>query len=158
MLLPRSIFMRNLLLSLAVLMFSLEVSAQTRSPILPPPKAKGYILRAATNFDPLALSPTGEGNYIWYNPGAASFMSATPAPADNISVKNNILTLTWAAGQTKPWTSISSAARDASFYRAWRYGYFEVSMAWDPAEGAWPAIWMRPIQYTMNPNIEAGEL
>jgi beta-glucanase (GH16 family) len=138
---------------LFLMLFGLTASAQN-----PPPQARGYTLVASTNFSPLSLSPDNMGDYIWYNPGGASFMSSTPAPAANISVNNSILTLEWTQGQANPWTTISSAAEDASYYRAWRYGYFEVSMAWDPVVGSWPAIWMRPIQYTENPDIEAGEL
>ena len=138
---------------LFVMLLALTASAQN-----PPPQARGYTLVGSTNFNPLSLSPDNEGNYIWYNPGGASFMSTTPAPAENILASDPGLTLDWTQGQTNPWTSISTAAEDAAYYRAWRYGYFEVRMAWDPAVGAWPAIWMRPIQYTENPGIEAGEL
>ena len=90
---------------------------------------------ASTTFNPLSLSPDNEGDYIWYNPGGASFMSTTPAPAANISVNTSGLNLEWTQGQANPWTTISTAAEDASYYRAWRYGYFEVSMAWDPVVG-----------------------
>jgi len=131
----------------------LAVSAQN-----PPPQARGYTLVASTNFSPLSLSPNNYGNYIWYNPGGASFLSPTPAPTANISTSNSGLTLEWTQGQAVPLTSISTAAEDASYFRTWRYGYFEVRMAWNPVAGAWPAIWMRPIQYTENPGIEAGEL
>jgi len=138
---------------LFVMLLALTASAQN-----PPSQARGYTLVASTNFNPLNLSPDNEGDYIWYNPGGASFMSSIPAPEANISASNSGLTLEWTQGQTNPWTSISTTAEDASHYRAWRYGYFEVRMAWDPVVGAWPAIWMRPIQYTENPGIEAGEL
>jgi beta-glucanase (GH16 family) len=140
-------------LSLFVMLLGLTALAQN-----PPPQARGYTLVGSTNFNPLSLSPDNEGDYIWYNPGGASFMSSIPAPEANISVGNSGLILDWTQGQTNPWTSISTAAEDASYYRAWRYGYFEVNMAWDPVVGSWPAIWMRPIEYTENPGIEAGEL
>jgi beta-glucanase (GH16 family) len=138
---------------LFVMLLGLTASAQN-----PPPQASGYTLVASTEFNPLSLSPNNEGDYIWYNPGGASFMGGIPAPGANVSARNSGLTLAWTRGQTNPWTSISTAAEDASYYRAWRYGYFEVRMAWNPVVGAWPAIWMRPIQYTENPGIEAGEL
>jgi beta-glucanase (GH16 family) len=124
----------------------------------PPPQAAGYSLVFANTFTPFSLSPNDVGNYIWYNPGQPPNLPNVPAPAANISVSNSYLTLNWTKGQKAPYTSISTSASNASYYRAWRYGYFEVSMAWDPVAGSWPAIWMRPVQYILNPNSEAGEI
>jgi beta-glucanase (GH16 family) len=135
---------------LTLLLSALPAMAQT-----PPAQAAGYTLAFSNTFTPFSLSPNSEGNYIWYNPGQPSGVTA---PAANISVSKSILTLDWTKGQKAFYTNISTAASNGSYYRAWRYGYFEVSMAWDPVTGSWPAIWMRPIQYTLNNKVESGEL
>ena len=92
----------------------------------PPPQAAGYSLAFSDDFSTLNLSSNGLGSYNWYNPG---IYWESAAPYSSITDTNSVLTLTWNQGQTPPGdTSISTAAVDGSQYRAWRYGYFEVSM------------------------------
>jgi len=107
------------------------------------------------DFNSLNLSSNGIGTFNWYNPGL--FWEA-PAPYSNISVSNSALDLLWKKGQGTWDTSVSTAAKNASSYHAWRYGYFEVRMRWDTVAGAWPAIWMIPAQGITCGGCEQGEL
>lgn len=123
--------------------------------LTPPPQASGYNLVFADNFNTLNLSPTGYQNYNWYNPGM--FWEA-PAPYSNISATNSILNLIWKNGQGTSDTSISTAAKGGWPYHAWKYGYFEARMRWDTVTGAWPAIWLIPVQGITCGHCEQGEL
>jgi len=126
-----------------------------QSCLAPPPQAFGYRLAFSTDFTPLNLSPNSLGSYTWYNPG---MWWEDPAPYNNIFPHNSVLNLVWTNGQPTPDTSISTAAQDGSSYLGWHYGYFEVRMRWDTVTGAWPAIWMIPIQDIISPGGEEGEL
>lgn len=128
---------------------------QFQSCLAPPPQASGYQLVFSTDFSPLNLSPNSLGSYTWYNPG---MWWETPAPYNNIFLLNSALNLVWTSGQPTADTSISTAAQDGSYYQGWHYGYFEVRMRWDTVNGAWPAIWMIPIQDITSPGGEEGEL
>jgi beta-glucanase (GH16 family) len=121
----------------------------------PPPQAAGYNLSFQDDFNSLNLSPNGYGSYSWYNPGV---WWENAAPYANISATNSILNLNWLKGQSPADTSVSTSAKDGSYHRAWRYGYFEVRMRWDTVTGAWPAIWMIPVQNITNPTGEHGEI
>jgi hypothetical protein len=123
--------------------------------VTPPPQAAGYNLVFSDNFNTLNLSPNGLQSYNWYNPGM--FWEA-PAPYSNISVSNSILNLIWKKGQPSADTSLATAAKNGSYYRAWKYGYFEVRMRWDTVKGAWPAIWLIPVQGITCHGCEQGEL
>jgi len=138
----------------------LRLSRDVNSPngqvcVEPPPQAAGYCLKFSTDFNPLNLSPNGLGSYTWYNPGQ---WWETPAPYTNIFVRDSTLNLVWTRGQPTADTSIATAATDGSYYQGWHYAYFEVRMRWNPVVGAWPAIWMIPIQDITNPGGEEGEL
>jgi hypothetical protein len=130
-------------------------SAASPSCATPPPQASGYCLAFSTNFNPINLSPNSLGSYSWYNPGIPGEASA---PYGNIFVRNGRLNLVWTRGQATPDTSISTAAQNGSHYLGWHYGYFEVRMRWDTVAGAWPAIWMIPVQNITKPSEEQGEL
>ncbi len=132
-----------------------EASATCQSCLAPPPQAAGYCLAFSTNFNPVNLSPNGLGSYNWYNPG---MWWEAPAPYANISISHGTLNLVWTSDQPTPDTSISTTALDGSHYLGWHYGYFEVRMRWDTVIGAWPAIWMIPIQNITKPGEEMGEL
>lgn len=123
--------------------------------LAPPPPAPGYHLAFHDEFDTLSLSPNGYGNYSWYNPG---MYWESAAPYSNIYDNNSILNLDWDRGQSPSDTSIATAAKDGSYYRAWRYGYFEARMRWDTVVGAWPAFWMIPEQGINCNGCETGEL
>lgn len=122
---------------------SAPMSALLRLSELNPPQAFGYHLAFYDDFDSLDLSPNSLGDHVWYNPG---MWWQKPAPYANISAANSILHLRWTRGQSPNNTSIATAAKDGSHHRAWRYGYFETRLRWEPVVGAWPAFWMIPVQ------------
>jgi beta-glucanase (GH16 family) len=109
----------------------------------PPPQAAGYQLVFSDSFDRLSLSSAGYGDYAWYP--AIPWNAALPPPS-LITAKDSALQLTWKKNRGLNDVTISTAAHDASHYRAYRYGYFEARMQWDVTAGAWPAFWMCPIQ------------
>ena len=131
------------------------VVAASSSTISPPPQASGYNLVFSDDFTSLDLSPNSYGNYTWYNPG---MFWQKPAPYSNIAVGDSAVTLTWTSGQSPANTSIATAAKNGSYYRAWRYGYFEARMKWDAVTGSWPAFWMMPVQGITCGKCEEGEL
>src|SRR5579871_1760542 len=120
----------------------------------PPPQAAGYQLVFADDFDSLKLSPDGTGSYDWYNPGV---WWESPAPSSNITASSSTLNLEWTSGQTPCDTSIATASPNGSPALAWRYGYFETRMRWDTVVGAWPAVWLRPVQEFSGAS-ETGEI
>lgn len=93
------------------------------------------------DFHALDLSPDGHGSHTWY-PGI--WFNPPLPPAANITCANSILTLAWTHGQPGPDTSLTTFARDLSFGKSFRYGFFEASMRWKPETGAWPAFWLVP--------------
>ena len=122
--------------------------------ITPPSQASNYSLVFSDDFHSLALSANGTGAFNWYN----GLWWQPPAPASNITVANGILTLAWTRSQSPNDTSITTLSRDAHYYHAWRYGYFEVRMRWDAVRGAWPAIWLLPVQAANTGAVDSGEL
>jgi hypothetical protein len=120
-----------------------------------PPDLAGYKVVFSEDFDSPSVSPTGDGNYAWYN----GIWWEKPSPAANISIADSVLVLNWTKGQTPNDTSITTLSRDATHGHSWRYGYFEVRMRWDTVPGAWPAIWLMPVQHANDHTVkEAGEL
>jgi hypothetical protein len=126
----------------AALVLALGVFAAAPS-LTPPPPAAGYRLVFHDEFDSLDLSPDASGNHAWY---ANVWFNHKPRPIENISASDGILHLKWTLGQKSDDTSIESASPDGRYFHAWRYAYFEARMKWDVVNGAWPAIWLLPIE------------
>ena len=124
------------------------------SATIAPNQASGYTLVFADDFNSLAISPNGSGEFNWYN----GLWWQPPSPSSNFNVANSILTLTWTRGQKPDDTSVTTLSRDGRRYHSWRYGYFEVRMKWDTVRGAWPAIWMLPVEAANGAATSAGEL
>jgi hypothetical protein len=121
-------------------------SAMPTSPTSPtsPAAAAGYHLVFSDDFTSLDLSPDRLGDHRWYD---GYWWEHTVAPASNIFVSDLGLTLVWNDGQGVPDTDISSTAQDASFSRAFQFGYFEARLQWEnQTMGAWPAFWLIPIE------------
>jgi hypothetical protein len=140
----------NLLRKVAALLAILTGMCWAQSP---PPQAAGYTLVWSDDFTTFDLSPNSLGNYTWYNPG---MWWQSPAPSANISALGSILNLIWTRGQSPANTSVATCAKDGSYCRTWRYGYFEARMRWDTVTGAWPAFWMIPKEGHSNAK-EQGE-
>ena len=120
----------------------------------PPPQASDYVLVFSDEFDRLNLSSNGTGVYTWYD----GLWWENPVPSSNVMVANGVLTLRWSRGQKPDATSITTFSHDGTHSKAWRYGYFEVRMRWEAVAGAWPAIWMLPVQHFQNRTTHVGEL
>jgi beta-glucanase (GH16 family) len=152
--------LRRVLISLAfacIATCSCNTAARNIGPnsaTTPPSQASGYTLVFADDFNSLALSPTGSGEFNWYN----GLWWQPPSPPSNFNVANSILTLTWTKGQKPDDTSVTTLSRYGRRYHTWRYGYFEVRMKWNTVRGAWPAIWMLPVEAANGATTAAGEL
>lgn len=125
-----------------------------------PPPASGYRLVFADDFQRLDLSPNGSGAHTWHE---GLWWSEKRAPRRNIAVSGSILSLRWERGQGTSDTSITTFSRDRRHFHAWRYGYFEARMRWQPVPGAWPAFWLLPVQDATGQNKlhgkkESGEI
>jgi hypothetical protein len=120
----------------------------------PPAEASGYRLVFADDFSASSVSPNGTGKFNWYE----GLWWEPPAPASNFLIANGVATLAWSRTQKPDDTSLTSLSRDGRNYHAWRYGYFEIRMKWDPVQGSWPAIWMLPVQNIRDATTQSGEL
>jgi glycosyl hydrolase family 16 len=128
--------------------------------LVPPPQAQGYKLAFADEFDRLDLSPDGRGVHEWYE--GVWFNHQHPS-SQSISAANSMLCLKWGRGQGAVDTSITTFSPHAQNYAAWRYGYFEARLRWDVAKGAWPALWLIPVEDATGQDIydgtkESGEI
>jgi hypothetical protein len=124
-------------------------SASSQAPV----QAAGDRLVFEDNFHPLDLSSDGHGNHRWYN--GVWFHDQLP-PNSNIETSRGYLSIHWTREQGTPETSITTLSRDLRYVRAWRYGYFEARMKWNPVRGSWPAFWMIPVQDAERTNVYAG--
>jgi hypothetical protein len=94
--------------------------------------------------------------HTWYE---GVWFSRQHAPRDHFKISNSTLSLVWNRGQLQPDTTISSFTRHNPHYHAWRYGYFEARLKWQPEEGAWPALWLIPVQAAADDILrESGEI
>lgn len=140
--------------TVAALSFLLVGSAWAQSP---PSQAAGYHLVWEDTFSMLNLCTTNLSGCNWYNPGLW-WESAAGTITDPSGAYVN---LEWASGQANN-TNISTASPNGVYYHDWTYGYFEVSMAFDPTTGSSPAIWMIPVSEiganTSSNGVNYGEL
>jgi len=116
----------------------LKAAGQEIRPPLP-----GYKLSFDEEFDRLDLSADGSGYHTWYE---GVWFNPHHAPLSNILNASSELSLVWTRNQISPDTSITTLSRDKQHHLTWRYGYFEARMKWDVVPGAWPALWLLPIQ------------
>jgi len=116
-------------------------------------EAQGYKLVFADDFDTLDLGSGDSKAHTWYS--GVWFSPEEPEPT-NISANKSILSLTWSSAQGPADTSITTLSRDKRKFKAWRYGYFEARMRWEPVKGAWPAFWLIPVQDATGQDIYNG--
>jgi len=124
------------------------------------PPFENYRLVFADEFDALDLGMSEDRSsaqpHIWYE---GVWFSHHHAPAASFTVANSALSIEWKRGQLQPDSSITTFSRHNPHYAAWRYGYFEARMKWQPVEGAWPAFWLIAVEGAAeNGPIEAGEM
>ena len=124
---------------LGALLYISSVLAQ--SPPSPPSQAAGYKLVWQDNFANLSLCTTNITGCNWYEPGLwySSDMGTITDPF------GTYVNLNWTNGTGQYTTDMSTAAMNGAYYHAWTFGYIEVSMAFDPTTGSFPAIWMLPV-------------
>lgn len=106
-----------------------------------PPAVPGYHLVFSDDFKHLDLSPDRHGAHTWYE---GVWFEHIRSPLSNIKTIPDGVRLTWQRGQPGQDTSISTFSQYGSLTHAWRYGYYEVRMRWNPVRGAWPAAWLIP--------------
>ena len=119
-----------------------------------PPLPSTYRVVFFDEFDHLSLSPTGYGDYKWY-PGLP--WASKLVPPALISNPVSSLQLRWTRTGQLNETTVTTVAHDLSHSAAFRYGYFEAKMAWEPVTGAWPAFWMAAID-GLKGSPKAGEI
>jgi hypothetical protein len=136
------------------------VVSQAANTVTPPAQAANYNLMFSDDFTTLNLSPNREGAYNWYE---GIWWNSTVSPISDISASNSIMTLNWMNGQGTSSTDVSGCSQNGSNCHAFRYGYFEASMKWDPTTGSWPAFWMIPVEDITGADVvngvrESGEI
>jgi hypothetical protein len=117
------------------------VSGSTKVTIAPP-QAAGYSLAWEDTFSTLSMCTTNVGGCNWYYPGLWNFGSF--GVVSNPS--GDYINLNWVNSQTYS-TNVSTCSANGVYCHAWTYGYFEMSMAFNPANGNWPALWLMPVKY-----------
>jgi hypothetical protein len=117
-----------------------------------PPQAAGYTLAWEDTFSALKLcSGTSSANCSWFNGTVGADYGTVTAPS------GTYVNLNWEGSQVYP-TTIATASPNGHYYNAWAFGYFEVSMAFDPVPGSWPALWMQPVQSIGTKPFSGGEI
>ena len=104
-----------------------------------PPQAAGYNLAWQDTFSTLNVCAPSVPDCNWYSPS----LSWEPAPGEVSDPLGTYVNLQWTEGQPNG-TTISTASPYGIYSNGWTFGYFEVSMAFNPAIGSFPGIWMLP--------------
>jgi hypothetical protein len=120
------------------------ISGSTKVTIVPP-QAAGFSLAWEDTFSTLNMCTTNIGGCNWYYPGLWNFGSygVVSHPSDAY------VNLNWVTPQTYT-TNISTCSVNGVYCHAWTYGYFEISMAFNPVNGNWPALWLMPVDYNLH--------
>lgn len=109
----------------------------------PPPQAAaaGYSqLVFNPNFSSLNLCTGNTPGCDFYNPGGVGSCSQ-----GTVTTPSNYLNLNWVSGQGNCDTVVTSYSANGLYGHGWLYGYFEVSMLFDPDTGHWPALWFQGV-------------
>jgi beta-glucanase (GH16 family) len=113
----------------------------------PPSQAAGYSLVWSDNFAALSLNSGNAPGYNWYDTG---FFFGTPIGTIT-DPSNTYVNIQWASAQVYA-TNMATNSPNGLLGHAWTFGYFEISMAFNPTTGSWPALWM------MAPSVNSGGL
>jgi hypothetical protein len=119
-----------------------------------PPQAAGYNLVWEDTFSTLSLCTTNVPGCNWYNSGIYGW----PASGVISDPSGTYLNFNWAAADGANDTSLTTVAMNGAYYHAWTFGYFEVSMAFNPVTGSGPAIWMVPLYFNQHSEITGPEI
>jgi beta-glucanase (GH16 family) len=136
--------MKTFLLFAAFLLFTVALNAQA-----PPAQAAGYNLVFSDTFSPLSLCTTNVSGCNWWYPGLYNF-----GATGTISNPTGYVNLNWQDSQTYT-TDMSTYAMNGAYGKIWTFGYYEVSMAFDPDTGNWPAIFLEMANYNKN-SVQTG--
>ena len=124
--------------------------SSTANASIVPPQADGYKLAWQDTFSTLNLCSGSAGRCNWYYPGLWNF-----GPYGLVSEQDHtFVDLNWVNSQIYS-TNISTCAANGLNCHSWTFGYFEVSMAFDPVLGNWPTLWLMPVNYNLN-SIQTG--
>ncbi len=113
---------------------------------LVPPQAAGYSLAWQDTFSTLSLCSINVPGCNWYNPGIWNY-SGDGVITDPSGTYVN---LNWMSTQGSNYTNMTTESSNGAHFRSWTFGYIEVSMAFNPATGNWPALWMLPIEWNQS--------
>ena len=119
---------------------TLSVVVQASGPVAPAQAtAAGFTSLAFNSVFSTSTNVSSTGP--WYNPGvwfqSAATGSLTPTNA------GGALNLSWSPGDSVAGVTVGTMAPSGKANTSWQYGYIEVSAAFPPVGGEWPAIWMQ---------------
>jgi hypothetical protein len=120
----------------------------------PPAQAQGAgFTNLAFNSDfSTGLNVSNSGT--WYNPGIWFQSAATGSltPTDS----GGVLNLSWSPGDSAAGVTVGTMSPTGKSNTSWQYGYIEVSAAFPPVTGEWPAIWLQSNTATTSYVPKAG--
>jgi hypothetical protein len=142
--------MRKLIISAILsLCFPLLAHAQTA-----PSQAAGYNLVWQDAFSTLNLCKTNIAGCNWYQSGVSNW----PSEGAITDPSGTYANINWTSGQGSGITVMSTAANNVAHFHAWDLPvYIEISMAFNPVTGNWPAILLSSISNGGNPTYTGGE-
>jgi beta-glucanase (GH16 family) len=132
--------------SASVTITAISVSDSTKSASavisIVPPQAAGYNLAWEDTFSILSLCTTNTAGCNWYDPGIYNYS----ADGEITDPSGTFVNLNWSSTQGSYYTNMSTASMNGAYSRAWTPPvYIEISMAFNPVEGNWPALWLLPV-------------
>lgn len=123
-----------------------------------PPQAAGYSLAWEDTFAPFSYCTVGTPGCNWYGPGLYWHSVNNGVVTDP---SNTYANLNWLNTQTasQSSTNMSTISQNGAYHHAWTFGYFEISMAFNPAPGQWPAVWLMPVSMAQpGGTVTGGEI
>lgn len=119
-----------------------------------PPQADGYNLAWQDTFSTLSSTTADVPDCNWYTSGIYGW----PTSGVISDPSGTYVNLNWDTADGSKTTSLTTVARNGAYFHAWTFGYFEVSMAFSPVKGSWPAIWLVPLYFNQHSTITGPEI
>ena len=140
------------LLQLAVLLLAAPL-AYAQCSATPPAQAAGYSCVFQDLFTPLSLTTFTNNNpaYNWYQ-GVFIWPNS-----GSITNPSNTALINWVPADGSGGTYMSTTSANGTG-RAWKYGYFQAVLKFNPVTGNWPAFWMFANQMNQSGVQTGGEL